>query len=341
MGTLKKMKYLWSFSRHNLVHLNLQLLYQCNFRCKICDFWKEPYTSMPQLSADNISIISEKVAEAGPMIVSIGGGEPLLHPELQQIIRTLSDRHFPVMISNGWYVTPENARAMFKAGLYEISISVDYADAAHHDRQRGTPGAFDRALYALDTLNKNRVRPDQRVHMISVIMDDNLDDIEDLIRMARSLGVTYLVTMYSHERGKKTSRHSHRDISAHLCHLREKYPEFVAIRGYLSQFTVAATSDRGVEPCYAGKNLFNIDCQGNVTRCIDRLNHGAGNILTDDFSIIRKNLLRQYDTNDCGACWTSCRGNIESLMYGKQRLRNLYDSYQVTKSRPLAQTICQ
>lgn len=329
---VKRMKFFGAFLRRDFVHLNLQLLYQCNFHCRICDFWKPAYKDMPQLSAADVQIMVDKLP--GPMIVSIGGGEPLMHPELLPIIRILGKKHFPVMICNGWYVTPENARELFAAGLHEISISVDYADAAKHDKQRGVQGAFERALQALDTLNRSRIHASQRVHMISVVMDDNLDQIEPLIKLAGEMGITYLLTYYSHNRGKKDRRNAQEDVSAHLLALKRKYPHFVAIEGYLERFTDAAGDD-GIRPCYAGKNLLNVDCQGNVSRCIDHLDQSAGNILVDDFESIRMNLLRQFEANDCGACWTSCRGNFETLMYGEKRLRNLMDSYRVTRAIPL------
>ena len=320
--------------RKRLVHLNLQILYQCNFRCMICDFWKEPYKDMPMLSPLEVETISEKLRSIGPLIVTIGGGEPFLHPKLIEIVRALAEHHFPVMICNGWFMTPDRARELWKAGLYEVSISVDYATPGKHDRQRGMPGAFERALAGLEMLNKNRSYSHQRVHMISVVMDDNLDEIEPLIQLAREAGVTYLVTLYSNGRGIKTARSPKRDVSAHLLGLRNKYSNFVGVRGYLSRFNEASRIGNGVIPCYAGKNLFNIDCQGNVTRCIDRLDQIAGNILSDDVDALERSLMKQFEANDCGECWTSCRGNIESLMYGSKRFINLIDSYQVTKSVP-------
>jgi len=332
----KKIKFASAFMHKEMVHLNLQLLYECNFRCRICDFWKPRFKDMPKLSVADIEVMAKKLP--GPMIVSIGGGEPMMHPDLTDIIRVLARDNFPVMICNGWYVTPENARAVFEAGLHEISISVDYADPARHDKQRGMKGAFDRAVKALETLHENRVHPHQRVHMISVVMNDNVDEIEPLILLAKEIGVTYLVTHHSSNRGKKPRRDSaDRDVSAHLLELRKKHGNFVACRGFLERFTEAQRSPDGIKPCYAGKNLFNIDCQGNVTRCIDRLDQVAGNILRDDYEDIASKLLAFQAADDCGDCWTSCRGWFETLMYGKNRIRNLVDSYQVTRKLPLVQ----
>jgi MoaA/NifB/PqqE/SkfB family radical SAM enzyme len=330
----KSIRFVYSFSRKRLVHLNLQILYQCNFRCTICDFWKEPYRSMPMLSAADTRIIADKLRQIGPMIVTVGGGEPLLHPELLDIVRILKNDHFPVMICNGWYITPQVATELFRAGLYEISVSLDYASAGKHDELRGTPGAFDRACAALATLMKCRTSSQQRVHLIAVVMDDNLDQIEPLILKARELGVTSVVTLYSHGRGVKPPRPAQEDVSATLLELKTKHPDFVALRGFLARFSEASVSG-GIAPCFAGKNLFNIDCLGNVSRCIDRMDAVAGNMLTDDAETIVAALLRQQQSDDCCDCWTSCRGNFESLMYGPNRLMNMVDSYRMIRRVPL------
>ncbi|OQW95717.1 MAG: hypothetical protein BWK79_01435 [Beggiatoa sp. IS2] len=333
----KKARYLNAFFSKRMIHLNLQILYSCNFKCEICDFWQEPYTKMRRLAVADIQTIAAKLKPLNPLLISLGGGEPFMHKELAEIVGILSKDNFLAMISNGWYVTPENAQTIFQhAGMYEVSISVDYATPEKHDKQRGKEGAFANAINALKLLHENRSYPHQRVHMISVVMDDNLDEIEELIKLAKKIGVTYFVTLYSEGRGEKPSRLSRQEVSRELLRLKRKYPtDFVSLPGYLERFAEITTEEQGITPCYAGKNLFNIDCQGNVTLCIDRLQDPVGNILTDDLPKLQQKLLEQHQQNNCGACWTSCRGNIEPLLYGKHRLRDFLDSYQMTKSIPL------
>ena len=334
--TFKDLRYGYTFLKKGMLHVNMQILYSCNFRCRICDFWKDPYLDAPRLSLENIEVISRKLSHFGPMMISVGGGEPLLHPDLIPMTKILAKRHFPIMICNGWYINSENSRELFKAGMREVSISVDYADPQKHDEQRGMEGAFDRAINALKILNENRTAPNQRVHMISVVMDDNLDDIEKLIQLAKSIGVTYLVTLYSDSRGKKEAKNDMRDVSQRLLRLKEKYDNFVAIPAYLERFSEAIESESGIDPCMAGINLFNIDSSGNVNLCIDKLDENAGNILTDDIREIEKNLIELNRRNECRSCWTSCRGVFQSLLYGGSKLRNLRAAYETVKDVPIA-----
>lgn len=332
---LKKGRYGLAFARRTLVHTNLQILYDCNFRCRICDFWHDrELKDSPRMSAEQARIISDKLSQIGPQIVSIGGGEPLLHPELMDIVTAISRHHIPVMICNGWYVNQKNARELFERGMYEVSVSVDYADPEKHDAQRGVAGAYQRAIAALKCLAENRIHPEQRVHMISVVMEDNLEDIEKLIHIAKDLGITYLLTLYSDKRGAMAARPATAETSRRLLALKERYPEFVVLRGYIGRFSEALASE-GIGPCYAGKNLCNVDCRGQVSLCIDRVQEPVANLLTDDVKVVRRALLLAHEQNECKSCWTSCRGTIETLMYGRDRLGNLSDYYQLAKPASL------
>lgn len=332
--TGRKLRYMRNFLAGRIVHTNLQILYTCNFRCGICNFWKPEYRNAARLSLAQVEQISDKLAAIGPQIVSIGGGEPLLHADITGIIRALARHHFPVMICNGWFVTPELARQLWQAGIHEVSISVDYADADRHDTQRGAPGAYARALEALRILHRERVHPRQRVHMISVVLEDNLDDIEPLIGLCRAMGITYLVTLYSDGRGERSSRLIPQDVSARLLELKRKYPEFVAVRGYIAQFS-RAIAENGIGPCNAGRQLCNIDSQGQVSLCIDRVGDPVANILTDDMPTVQAALRRAHADNQCQSCWTSCRGTIESL--SKDLIRSAWDYHRMCKEVPLVQ----
>jgi len=330
----KKLRYGWSFLTGGLLHTNLQILYACNFRCQICDFWKDGFRAGERLSVAQATVVSDKLAKLGPQIVSIGGGEPLMHPELDGIVRALAKHHFPVMICNGWFVDEARAKALWEAGLYEVSVSVDYDQAALHDAQRGMPGAFDQALAALAALHRTRVDPLQRVHMIAVVMDDNLDHLEPLIKRCEAMGITFLVTLYSHSRGKKPLRAGRSEVGERLLAIKARHPRFVALNGYLRRFS-RAIEDGGMGPCHTGKSLCNIDVRGEVSLCIERLADSVGNILTDDIFDLRKRLVAAHAGNACKSCWTSCRGSIESLK-GAGFFTNMADYRRMTREVPLA-----
>ena len=321
-----------AFFRRRLVHCNLQVTYRCNFRCRICDFWKEKHPASEELTPEQVRIAGRQLARLGTMIVSLGGGEPLIREDLYQLTAILRyTGHFPILITNGWFVNESVAKDILRAGLQEISVSVDYADAARHDELRGRPGAWERAVKALELLHRHRPDRRCRVHMISVLMDDNLEDIEKLLRLARDLGVTYYLNLYSSGRGTKAPRLPGSEVQRHLLDLKRRYPEFVTLTSYLERFD-AAIRDGGVGGCEGGTLFLNVGSGGEVSRCIDTLGESAGNILTDDVFAIRDRLARLRAEKPCAACWTSCRGFAE-CMYAPPRARQFREFYTSVKRR--------
>ncbi len=331
----KRLRFTRTFLRRGMVHCNLQILYECNFRCEICDFWKPAYREWPRLSAAQVEVISAKLNHFGPQVVSIGGGEPLLHPELVRIVEIIGQRHFPVMITNGWFMTPEIARGVWMGGAYEVSVSVDYLDPARHDAQRRMPGAHARALEALRILEAERIHPWQRVNLIAVVLDDNLEDMEPLAALSERMGITFLVTFHSDSRGTKAAPLDRAVTSRHLLDLKRRRKEFVAIRGYLENYVHAEDPEHGFR-CRAGRNLCNVDSRGGLSLCIDRQDEPVGNLLQEDPRELAARLLERCEANECRSCWTSCRGPVETLMYGKRRFLNLRDYWTMTK--PMALT---
>ena len=308
------------FMRGRFIHCNLQITYRCNFECQICDFWKTEHHPEDELSLEDIRVIGAKLNRLGTLIVSLAGGEPLMREDICEIITILNQAdHFPILITNGWFVNESYAKDLLRAGLQEISVSIDYRDPAKHDAQRGRPGAWERAVKALEILNRHRPSRRNRVHLISVLMDDNLEDIEDLIKLSRDLGVTYMVNFYSWNRGTKARRQPREKVQEHLLGLKAKYPEFVSLTSYLARMD-EAVAEGGVGDCQTGRLLLNVDNRGGVARCTETLDEPVGNILTEDIMEIRERLWRVQREKDCAQCWTSCRGFAES-MFARPRLR--------------------
>lgn len=303
----------YSFLAKRFIHCNLQVTYRCNFKCQICDFWKTEHDAAAELTLDDIRLIGRKLNELGTLIVSLAGGEPLIRSDLYEIIRILNAaNHFPILITNGWFVNESVARDIHCAGLQEISVSVDYRTPARHDAQRGCPGSWDRAIQALELLK--RFRPDRRnrVHMITVLMDDNLDEIEGMIQLARELGVTYMVNLYSWNRGTKARRTPDQKVTERLLGLKRRHPDFITLTSYIENLDTAI-AEGGIGGCQAGRLLMNIDPKGDVSRCTETLDQPVGNILSEDATAIASKLRAAQRASSCKECWTSCRGFAESM----------------------------
>jgi MoaA/NifB/PqqE/SkfB family radical SAM enzyme len=68
----------------------------------------------------------DRLAELGTSVITISGGEPLLHPDLDQIIQRIRSRgSIATLITNGYLLTPERIKLLNRAGLDHLQISID------------------------------------------------------------------------------------------------------------------------------------------------------------------------------------------------------------------------
>jgi MoaA/NifB/PqqE/SkfB family radical SAM enzyme len=96
---------------------------RCNLSCSYCNEFDD--YSKPVPLADMYRRV-DKLAALGSNIISMSGGEPLLHPELDDIIaRIRSHGCIAGMITNGYLLTADRIRRLNRAGLEHMQISID------------------------------------------------------------------------------------------------------------------------------------------------------------------------------------------------------------------------
>ena len=99
------------------------LIRRCNLACEYCneydDFSKPVPTEMMFQRVD-------KLAALGTSVITISGGEPLLHPELDEIIHRIRKRGMIAgLITNGYLLVAERIERLNRAGLEWLQISID------------------------------------------------------------------------------------------------------------------------------------------------------------------------------------------------------------------------
>ena len=96
---------------------------RCNLACTYCSEFDD--FSKPVRTAEMLGRI-DHLAALGTTVITLTGGEPLLHPDLEQIIQRI--RRYGIiafMVTNGYLLTPERIKKLNRAGLDRMQISVD------------------------------------------------------------------------------------------------------------------------------------------------------------------------------------------------------------------------
>ncbi len=299
-----------------------QVTYRCNFRCGFCHYWRDPMGDLPEQTIEQIEEGSRKLASLGSMMISIAGGEPLLRPEFPDVVRAIAKWHFPFVTTHGWFVTRELAAELYDAGLWGASVSIDYADAKKHDKARGMKGAFDRAVQALEHFRKGRRHNWQRVNLMCVLLHDNLDHIEDLIKLAAEHDAYFMVQPYGERKtGSPRFNHAGGSVGNHLLDLRNKYPNFLSNPDFL--LNIDRYLDGGVPGCRAGRAFFNIDSVGDIAICVEERAAPVANLYTHSARQIVEALRAGSAGNTCRDCWYNCRGEVESLYSPRSLIKSL------------------
>ncbi len=96
---------------------------RCNLSCEYCNEYDDFSKPVP---LDTMKRRIDHLARLGTSIVTISGGEPLLHPELDEIIAHM--REYPILaglITNGYLLTADRIQRLNRAGLDHLQISID------------------------------------------------------------------------------------------------------------------------------------------------------------------------------------------------------------------------
>jgi len=96
---------------------------RCNLACGYCNEYDDYSKPVP---ADVMFSRLDKLADLGTTAIIISGGEPLMHPEIEQIIKKIRRRGMlACLITNGYLLTREKIQGLNKAGLEYMQISID------------------------------------------------------------------------------------------------------------------------------------------------------------------------------------------------------------------------
>jgi MoaA/NifB/PqqE/SkfB family radical SAM enzyme len=96
---------------------------RCNLACEYCNEYDDFSKPVPiELMYQRV----DKLAALGTSVITISGGEPLLHPDLDQIIHCIRRRGMIAgLITNGYLLVAERIERLNRAGLEWLQISID------------------------------------------------------------------------------------------------------------------------------------------------------------------------------------------------------------------------
>lgn len=254
-----------------------ELTLSCNMRCLHCGSFAGP-PRRDELTWPEMEHLADELADLGCEKITLGGGEPTLHPRWDDLARRLTARGVQVnLITNGWTWSPEHLDRARAAGIRTIGFSLDGLEP-DHDRIRKL-GSFQRVITAIDLCVAGGLSASVVTH-VNRLNVGYLRALRDLLRSHR-------VAAWQLQLGNPAgAMGEHRDLVIEPEALLSLVPEIAQLRSEggspeicpgdnIGYFGACEKSlrDRGAMVdvwigCRAGCHVIGIESDGNIKGCL-------------------------------------------------------------------------
>jgi len=172
-------------SKNHPILAHLIPIRRCNLSCTYCNEFDN--FSKPVALEEMFQRV-DHLAALGTTIITLSGGEPLLHPHLEEIVHRIRQRGVLAgMITNGYLLTPQRIEHLNRAGLDHLQISID--NVKPDDVSKKSLKVLDRKLHMLSEYAIFQVN----INSVLGSPVKNPDDAIVVARRALELGFTSTV----------------------------------------------------------------------------------------------------------------------------------------------------
>ena len=290
--------------------VSFEVTHNCNARCKHCHLGpplKEELASPARYA--------ERCRELRPLIAMVSGGEPMLRPELEEIIRGMRVPNRPphiVLTTNGSLLTKERYERLREAGVSDFIISLDYPDE-RHDEFRKIPGLFARLDGFMRSINSNGYgNGGHGVTFSCVVQRGNYRDLVAIAERGRAwnAGVNFncYTWLRTQDHGMMVPPAEVPELRAEIERLREHKRRHGIV--FTSEYVLSKMSEffehGGLPNCHAGERFFIVNADGTLSPC---------GLIMRQYRDQREMVEEFVKKNDCTYCYTGIRANTEKPPY--------------------------
>jgi MoaA/NifB/PqqE/SkfB family radical SAM enzyme len=300
----------------------LDITYQCNCRCRMCQRWKDGRSN--ELSLEEYQRLAGVLHEMGSHQISIAGGEPLLREDVFSIIKSFSGLGMSVNLCTNGLLLEKYDDEICSSGLTCVTVSLDGASAESHDEMRGMPGSLKQIEEGIKRLlgHSRSSRPILRVRM--TISNRNANEIRAFYQKWHHVVDDVLLQPVHHcNEAFYTGMDETELYLDPLVIAREITDTPLENDGYMKRL-IESLRSCGSFPhhqCYAGVMMARIDPWGNVYPCLEQ-HISVGSIRETNFrsiwnsEVLSQERKRMANHRTC-RCWynnTALIGHYGNLL---------------------------
>lgn len=288
--------------------VQINFTFRCNLSCKMCSMYEQMNFLQSQgrqveIDPDTFRKVIKETKELGAKTVLFIGGEPFLRKDLFELVNYAKSFGLgTVIVTNGVLLNKDNIRKCFEFGVDWLSISIDAATEEVFSKIRGENvlGEIINNVKMLNILKKNTQKDFPKIVVVCTIMDDNLEELLEVVRLCKDLEVERVlfqpVVANNIDQTKRAvifpgfvpiERFGVLDetIDKLISYKKESLQNFDFIGNSIQNLKLIKRYFRGSLssrelPCYAGYNRLQIVQEGKIYFCVSQEKHEAnfGNI---------------------------------------------------------------
>ncbi|MCB9640186.1 MAG: radical SAM protein [Myxococcales bacterium] len=256
-------KRLWErIQRHNIpASVFFTLTERCHLHCQQCYLVED---IRGELDTSEVKDALDQLAEFGATNITFTGGEPLLRPDIYEIIQHASHHGFAItLFTSGTPCNPTRVQKLKQAGVHYVSVTLYAAEAGPHDTITQAEGSWAKTVDGLKNLRKAGLKTEVKY----LQMQENRGQLVATRELAGKLGASFVVDF------KVTATH---DGKRHPLSMQLQEEELT----YLYHLMAARDGSfaKQLEPrvvapnsgmCGAGRTRVVIGSDGQVYPCMD------------------------------------------------------------------------
>jgi MoaA/NifB/PqqE/SkfB family radical SAM enzyme len=286
-------------SKRHPILAHLIPIRRCNLSCTYCNEFDN--FSKP-VALEVLFRRVDQLAALGTTIITVSGGEPLLHPELEEVIHRIRQRGLLAgMITNGYLLTPQRIERLNRAGLDHLQISID--NVQPDEVSKKSLKVLDRKLQMLSHHAIFQVN-------INSVLGSSVRNPEDALIVAqRALGLGFTSTvgiLHDHDGQLQPLGGRQRDLYAQIMQMGKR--SYARLNQFQKNISQGVANDWR---CRAGSRYLYICEDGLVHYCSQQ--RGFPAIPLEQYT--RQHLIHEYHTQKSCAphCTVSCVQQIAML----------------------------
>ena len=157
----------------------------CALACRHCRAVAQPRPHPDELTHEEALRLIDQLAELRPPMLVLTGGDPVMRPDILELVRAASGKGLHVALSPAATarLLHTDFRALKEAGVQSMSLSLDGAHESTHDAFRGVPHTYERTLRAAEMAKEAGMH----LQINTTITKSTLGEFDDFVELMKRM----------------------------------------------------------------------------------------------------------------------------------------------------------